>query len=881
MGNLRSRLPPAGLAVAWLFVVGIGVGVAKQDNSIHWKADFIWPSTAALAVHPNQFVLFRKTFQISESGRPACLAIFADSRYRLYVNGSFVGQGPARNPAYWGYYDVFDVASRLRPGLNVIAVEVRWFGRSLAWYEIPPHGGEHGALLCQLNLEVQKTPIVQSDATWKVAEDHAWDWNTPPINGVLGNIEVYHADRAVKGWTEPQFDDRGWTSASVLEGPWGLSSPPVEPYTHLVPRPMAYPEEKEMTPARVVSAGVFSSGPPPTGFFQPRSSLATMGKDMASEEHEPQPSLLRNAEAFTSASSSDYAEIQPGAAGQTPYIILDMGREVAGYLQFSVESSELAAIDIGWSEMMVHGDIPANEPGGNYVAQYFVAPGSQHWTLWDWHGLRYVELSFPHLNAPLRIRAGLLFSTAQLKHGGTFACSNPLLTKLWQMGAYTWQLNTLDGIIGCPTREPDEWVGDAEVQLLVNYASDGTLDIARKFFLDAARDQRQDGAIPAVVASSYKEIVADYEFSYVNALYEYYLETGDRDFVLQLYPSVVQVMAWLRGFQQDDGLLGAMPYRVSLDWFFTFEMQGESSTLNALYVHTLENAAELADLAGDGYHRQMFREGVSCIRAMINGRFWNVNRGLYADGWRAGQQTDGASQIANADTVLYGVAPADAVSGIVAKITDSGLLRGVVFDDRSLQYVTVNGEKLDPTKDIVRAEAYTMFFILQALEEHGYAKAARRIIETLWGPMAATGNDTVWERFEVAGGSFCHAWSAAPTYMLTRYVLGVRPTQPGYKAYVVAPQPAGLSWAKGAVPTVRGTIEVNWQWDAGGSQAATAAQAPESFVLNLQTPFAASVEIVLPELEGKMPSAVFLNAQAVTGPLKIAKAGNYRIEARY
>lgn len=879
MGHLRSRLASAALVGVWLFMAGPGVGVAKQDNQVHWEANWIWPSASAIAVHPNQFVLFRKTFQVSESAHPASLAIFADSRYRLYVNGSFVGQGPSRSPAYWGYYDVFDVASRLHPGLNVIAVEVCWFGQSLAWYELPAHGWNHGGLLCQLNLgEGEKTQVVRTDASWKVAEDHAWDWNTPQMNGALGNLEVYHADRAVKGWTEPEFNDSGWLHASAIEAGRGPIAPLSEPYTHLAPRPMAYPLEKEITPAKVESAGVIQNMSSVVLSIPRSNPLPALGESFANENHDPQPSLLRNPQALTSSSASDYAEIAPGSDGQTPYVILDMGREVDGYLQFSVESSEPAALNIGWSEMLVHGNIVANEPGGNYVAQYLVAPGSQHWTMWGWHGLRYLEISFPHLRAPIRFRAGMLFSTAQLALAGSFTCSSPLLTKLWQMGAYTWQLCTFDAPMDCPTREQREWVGDAEVQLLVDYAADGTWDIARKFFLDTARDQRQDGAILAVSASNFNSVVSDYPLSYINALYEYYLQSGDRDLVLQLYPSVVRTMTWFQGFEQDDGLLGEMPYRVSLDWFFSFDMRGENSTLNAIYVHTLENAARMADLAGDHEGGERFRKGAARVRGIFNSRFWNASRGVYVDGWRGGQQSAGTSQIANADAILYGLAPAAAVPGIAAKITDPATLRAIVLGHEG--YVTVNG-KYDPDKDIVRAETFTMNWVLLALAEHGNVEAARRMIETYWGPMVDVGNDTLWERFEQSEGTSCHAWSGAPTYLLTTRILGVRPTEPGYAAYRVAPQPAGLAWAKGAVPTVRGIINVDWKWNAGGSAAATAPAGPGSFVLNLQTPFDAAAEIVVPTREGKMPSAVFLNGKAVTGAVKVTKAGNYHLEARY
>ncbi|HEV2498948.1 MAG TPA: alpha-L-rhamnosidase N-terminal domain-containing protein, partial [Terriglobia bacterium] len=133
----------------------------------------------------------------------------------------------------------------------MIAVEARWFGQGMAWYEEPPvprdfGARSHGALLCQLDIgEGANRQIVKTEATWKATEDHAWDWNTPQVNNSLASIEVYHSDRVVKGWTQPQFDDSGWTPVEVMRGFWGLTSPPMGPYIHLVPRPLAYPLEKE------------------------------------------------------------------------------------------------------------------------------------------------------------------------------------------------------------------------------------------------------------------------------------------------------------------------------------------------------------------------------------------------------------------------------------------------------------------------------------------------------------------------------------------------------------------------------------------------------------------------------------------------------------
>jgi hypothetical protein len=139
-----------------LIALACSAATAQPLGSAHWAAQWIWPSIAAIAPHENQFIFFRKTFSLAAIPSEASLSIFADSRCRLWVNGSYIGQGPARAPHYWSCYDTFDVAPKLRAGLNVIAVEVRWYGRGLAWYMPPPSGRfgaqAHGALLCQLEI---------------------------------------------------------------------------------------------------------------------------------------------------------------------------------------------------------------------------------------------------------------------------------------------------------------------------------------------------------------------------------------------------------------------------------------------------------------------------------------------------------------------------------------------------------------------------------------------------------------------------------------------------------------------------------------------------------------------------------------------------------
>jgi hypothetical protein len=65
--------------------------------------------------------------------------------------------------------------------------------------------------------------------------------------------------------------------------------------------------------------------------------------------------------------------------------------------------------------------------------------------------------------------------------------------------------------------------------------------------------------------------------------------------------------------------------------------------------------------------------------------------------------------------------------------------------------------------------------------------------------------------------SRCHAFSCAPLYFLQSVVLGVRPTQPGFAEFMLAPQPGDLAEAHGAVPTPHGLIQVAWHRTAPGT----------------------------------------------------------------
>jgi len=131
----------------------------------------------------NVFVIFERSFELAEVSAAFAIHLFADTRYRLRVNGEFVGSGPARFVTSHPEYDSYELARHLKPGRNVISVEGNFYGASsfqtmpdgspgfIAW------GGGEGICLA--------TP-----GDWRVALSRAWHPHAPLFSFAQGPVEI-------------------------------------------------------------------------------------------------------------------------------------------------------------------------------------------------------------------------------------------------------------------------------------------------------------------------------------------------------------------------------------------------------------------------------------------------------------------------------------------------------------------------------------------------------------------------------------------------------------------------------------------------------------------------------------------------------------------
>ena len=173
----------------------------------------IWAS--APDPQETHFVAFRKQFTLPSQPREAWLHLFADARYLLWINGTYVTRGPARFHPKGPEYDTIPVTRLLRTGANTVAVLVMAnASNGKMMYHAPG---------LTARLEEAGTTLVGTDATWK------WSGKTRygPPQIEWGNVRDRIDARVEDGdWTLPGYDDAHWQVAVPVDGSqWGPLTP--------------------------------------------------------------------------------------------------------------------------------------------------------------------------------------------------------------------------------------------------------------------------------------------------------------------------------------------------------------------------------------------------------------------------------------------------------------------------------------------------------------------------------------------------------------------------------------------------------------------------------------------------------------------------------
>ncbi len=385
-------------------------------------------------------------------------------------------------------------------------------------------------------------------------------------------------------------------------------------------------------------------------------------------------------------------------------------------------------------------------------------------------------------SANVRISAD--YEYLPLEYKGSFECDNDSINKIWDMCAYTLHLTSREVQLEAIKRDRWLWGGDAyQAYKFNNY-----------LFLDKDIIKRSTIALRGKEPfNEHINTITDYSFLWVIGLYEYYLTYKDYDFIKFIYPKAVSLMDFAAKRINDDGfIIGKGNDWIFIDWA-DIDKTGAVCAEQILYIAANKTMAKLSDILGE--NEDMYKQIAKDYTAKVNQFFWNEEKGAFIDSYESGKNN--VTRHANIFAVMYDIATEAQKESIISNV----LLNNAV-DKITTPYF--EGYELD---------------VMGKIEKYDFIENK---LLTYWKGMLDLGATTVWEEFnpEISGiaryemygfkygKSLCHAWGAAPIYLLGKYFLGVSPKEAGYETFEVKPYLGGFKYIKGTVPINGGKVEV-------------------------------------------------------------------------
>lgn len=375
-------------------------------------------------------------------------------------------------------------------------------------------------------------------------------------------------------------------------------------------------------------------------------------------------------------------------------------------------------------------------------------------------------------------------------HSGTFACSDKLLNKIWEVGAYTMDLTTREFFLDGIKRDRWTWSGDAIQSYLMNYYLRFDTECVKR----TIRQLRGKDPVTAHINT-----IMDYTFYWFKSILDYYQYTGDLTFISEMYPKMCTLMDYVLERTNSDGLVeGKADDWIFVDWVdFPMHKRGVLAFEQILFYKALMTMHTCATLLHQTDPYQQLAENVIGKTRQL---LWDDDRQAWEHAIEEGEINHQITKFPNMFAILY-------------DIVDDATKRNIVDS-------VMENNKIDPI-----TTPYMRFYELEALCMMGRQTQVLQEIRNYWGGMLREGATSFWEKYIPSeqgtehlamygrpyGKSLCHAWGASPVYLLGRYFLGIQPTQPGYATWEARPYLADLEWMEGRVPTPNGIIHIRME----------------------------------------------------------------------
>ena len=209
-----------------------------------------------------------------------------------------------------------------------------------------------------------------------------------------------------------------------------------------------------------------------------------------------------------------------------------------------------------------------------------------------------------------------------------------------------------------------------------------------------------------------------------------------------------------------------------------------NTVVNAFHYRAMQLLARMAEALGRHDEVRELNDYCDAFRDTFNDAMIDPTTGTYRDGI----DTDHRSLHANLFPLAFGLVPEEYERSVVDYIRSRGMACSVY----AAQFL------LDGLYDMAEGD-----YALHLLTKDDI-RSWRNMIRA-----GATITFEAWDNSFKPNQDWNHAWGAAPADIIPMRLVGVRPLTPSAATIEVRPQTASLRHVTAAVPTIRGTVEVD------------------------------------------------------------------------
>ncbi|MBU4271864.1 MAG: alpha-L-rhamnosidase N-terminal domain-containing protein [Planctomycetes bacterium] len=842
-----SSFPPASTAAIdrVLSIEEMDRLVQIPEASARWRpcrvsmapAQWIWlPSQRTL---PNTFVLFRREVDLSGQPRKAVGWITADSRYRLTVNGRRVQWGPAPCDPRNLDVDPMDVTSLLRPGKNVLGVEVLYYGHGDGTWP----AGKPG-MIFNLTIEYEdgRRERIVSDPSWQAMVDRAHRPGQFKRWFLRALQEEFDARLHPFGWDTADYSaDADWTAAKTLrcpaDKPAACSSYPGNDLIEranpaqsaLRMRQIPLLRETDVPAMRLAESGRVQWRRDPADWFEFR-----------------MPDSFRIQREPLAVSKGDGVWELPATAGSREglFAIFEFREQIVGWPHFTIEAPEGTIVELMWQE--------AHDPAGPawLDSQFFgwsrfiCREGVNRFEAFDYESFRWLQLHVRNAAGPVVVRdVGMRRRTFDWSNVPRIHCSEAPLQRLFDASINTLYNSAQEICADGMGRERQQYSGDGGHQLLAIRSAFGEHRLSARFLRTFSEGLTPEGYFldcwPAYdrlarvmqrqVDGTFWGPLLDHGVGFNFDCWNHYLETGDLAALDEPYPRLVKFADYLHSIRDQDGLLPVENLGVPQVWIdhIAYRQQRHKQCAFNLYAAAmLEHAlAPIAQARGDRRRAEEYaRRGRDMLACTVQ-RFWSPQRGLFVDNlpWLAEEKNPRLSDRALATAILFDQCPEGNTAASLRALAECPAEMGLSYP----------------------CNACWRYWALARL---GRADVVVNEFRHRWAKMKSVLlNNTIQEDWEVAPDSI-YQWShcaVAPLYVLFGDIAGIRATSPGFASCQIRPQLGDLGDLELTYYTVRGPLRFSAQ------------RQPTGHRVVVRIPAGCEAELLLPGSEGiTLPSVL-------------------------